>query len=453
MAYLINNYDGTPLVNVQDRTLNITTTSLKLPGRDYRPYGETMVENLIYMLQHFAQGVPPQNPIGGQIWFDTTLKQVRVYDSSTEIWLPVGAPQTGTDLPTQGSAGQLFYNSVKRQLFVWDSGAIDWRLVGPIGAFDNLDNLDPLVPPPVPNHSAWEVVQILDASIPTPVLRTVWRLVIAGTLVAIVARESFNAGINGFTDPIQTGINLRNTFRFVGQASSAVTASTAVTLPIGDSSNSIATTAFVTNTFANKANVSGNPLQLFEVASAVTNTQAVNLGQLLSAIPTGVIQEYAGATAPPGWLLCDGSEVGRNTYPTLWNLIGTAYGAGNGSTTFNLPDRRGKFGLGASGSYPLGSTGGSMTSGGTSLSVDQIPSHSHTGTTSTAGDHSHSVFGTLSGGPGLGSGGTSSFPQTSSTSVNGSHTHSFTTDSTGSGATHNHTVTPPYLVLNYIIKT
>ena len=55
-------------------------------------------------------------------------------------------------------------------------------------------------------------------------------------------------------------------------------------------------------------------------------------------IPVGVIEAYAGVNAPYGWLLCDGSAISRTTYPDLYSALGTAYGAGNGSTTFNLPN-------------------------------------------------------------------------------------------------------------------
>ena len=234
MAYLINNYDGSPLVNVQDRTLNINTTSLKLPGRDYRPYGETMVENLIYILQNFAQGVPPQNPIMGQIWFDTSLKQIRVYDAATLNWIPVGSPQSGNSFPAQGTSGQIFYHNVKRQMFVWDTNAIppasNWRLVGPVGAFDNTDPQSP--PSPLPTHSVWEVVQIPVVSDldPPPPPKTVWRLIIAGSLVAIISQDTFRAGITGFSDPIKAGINLRDGFNVVGTASRALVSDNSQTL-------------------------------------------------------------------------------------------------------------------------------------------------------------------------------------------------------------------------------
>ena len=215
MAYLINNYNGTPLVNVQDRTLNISATSIKLPGRDYRPYGETMVENMVYMLQNFAQGIPPSNPISGQTWYDTNFKLVKVYDGGTQAWLPVGTPQSGPDTPETGSMGELFYNTTQRQMFVWDATANKFLLLAPQGAFNDIDPPNTSVPP----HSAWEVVQIQDVT-NTP--RTIWRLVIKGILVAIISNESFNSNITNFTDPIQPGINLRNNFNIVGTASRAI---------------------------------------------------------------------------------------------------------------------------------------------------------------------------------------------------------------------------------------
>lgn len=59
--------------------------------------------------------------------------------------------------------------------------------------------------------------------------------------------------------------------------------------------------------------------------------------------PPGVVFPYAGATAPDGWLLCDGSAISRTTYAALFAAISTAHGTGDGSTTFNIPDYRGRF--------------------------------------------------------------------------------------------------------------
>lgn len=75
-----------------------------------------------------------------------------------------------------------------------------------------------------------------------------------------------------------------------------------------------------------------------------TNTFSPSVG--LTA-PVGTLMDYAGAVAPSGWLLCSGQAVSRTTFTSLFQVIGTAYGAGNGSTTFNVPDCRGRFRLGA----------------------------------------------------------------------------------------------------------
>ncbi|MBD2168073.1 tail fiber protein [Calothrix membranacea FACHB-236] len=94
--------------------------------------------------------------------------------------------------------------------------------------------------------------------------------------------------------------------------------------------------------------------------------------------PPGMMVEYGGNTAPSGWLLCNGAEYQINSYPALYAAIGTAFG-GNGSTTFRVPDRRGRVGLGAGQgtgltNRTLGQSGGQET---VTLNVSQIPSHNH----------------------------------------------------------------------------
>ena len=59
-------------------------------------------------------------------------------------------------------------------------------------------------------------------------------------------------------------------------------------------------------------------------------------------MPSGSIIVYAGSSAPTGWLFCDGSAISRSTYATLFGIISTSYGVGDGSSTFNLPDIRGR---------------------------------------------------------------------------------------------------------------
>lgn len=77
--------------------------------------------------------------------------------------------------------------------------------------------------------------------------------------------------------------------------------------------------------------------------------------------PAGAIVAYGGSTAPDGWLLCDGSLVSRTTYADLFAVLGTAHGAGDGSTTFGLPDLRDRFVRGKGASSAIGNTGGAAT--------------------------------------------------------------------------------------------
>lgn len=191
----------------------------------------------------------------------------------------------------------------------------------------------------------------------------------------------------------------------------------------------------------------------------------------LASLPTaqvGFLQPYAGTTAPSGWLLCNGQAVSRSTYANLFALIGTAAGAGDGSTTFNLPDYRGKFifGKAASGT---GST--LLGSFGTIDHVHTGPSHVHTGPshTHTGPSHTHGTSGLQAITPSLtitvdnnldGStvGGVSSsatYSITGSTDAAGTgNTGASGTGDTGAAGTGNTgTANPPGLAANVIIKT
>lgn len=93
-------------------------------------------------------------------------------------------------------------------------------------------------------------------------------------------------------------------------------------------------------------------------------------------MPAGVLLPYGGTSAPEGYLLCNGSAVSRTVYADLFTAIGTSYGVGDGSTTFNVPDVQGKVpvGIGGSGVTNCGDTGGAQTH---TLSTSEMPSHTH----------------------------------------------------------------------------
>lgn len=168
--------------------------------------------------------------------------------------------------------------------------------------------------------------------------------------------------------------------------------------------------------------------------------------------PSGVVAPFAGAAAPSGWLLCDGAAVSRTTYAALFTVVGTQYGSGDGSSTFNLPDLRGRsvFGLDNMG----GSAASRVTSGISGIAATTLGAaggdermHQHTHTVTDPG-HTH----TLSFNDAVGfaaSGGGNHFNTTSTQAVTSSATTGVTVNNAGAGASQN---MPPAMMLNYIIK-
>lgn len=150
-------------------------------------------------------------------------------------------------------------------------------------------------------------------------------------------------------------------------------------------------------------------------------------------VPTGSIFPFAGATAPSGYLICDGAAISRTTYSDLFSLLSTTYGAGDGSTTFNIPNLKGKVPVGLDSTDTdfdtLGETGGEKTN---TLTINEIPAH----------NHNLSVQG----------GNTTSYGFTYDYS-NEKRMYNGTDviGETGGGQPHNNL--QPYIVLNYIIKT
>lgn len=163
-------------------------------------------------------------------------------------------------------------------------------------------------------------------------------------------------------------------------------------------------------------------------------------------VPVGAISDFAGTSAPTGWLLCYGQAISRTTYDDLFAVIATTFGVGDGSTTFNLPDLRGRVSAGqddmggtsanrltgTSGGVDgdtFGATGGAETH---TLTEAEMPSHDHNAPTGTN-------FSSYVGGAGLGVG---------SRQFTGER--GVATDSTGGSSAHNNV--QPTIILNKIIK-
>lgn len=177
--------------------------------------------------------------------------------------------------------------------------------------------------------------------------------------------------------------------------------------------------------------------------------------------PVGLVAPFGGVSGqvPGGWLLCAGQAVSQTTYADLYAVVGAnAFGTDSGGN-FYLPDLRGRTvaGIDNMGGTDAGRLDWANTIG-TAGGAQTLPAHTHTGTTTTVGNHSHGYYqqpgytAAYSAGSGIpraydNNAANGGYP--ASTDAAGSHNHTFTTDSTGTGT---HGVMQPTMLLNYIIK-
>ena len=141
MSYTIKTTSGSTIAVVQDATLNTIATSLTLVGRDYAGYGAFLNENFVYILENFASDQKntnndstsgPENPITGQLWYDTTVYTLKVYDS-TRGWKPISSSIAAQTAPAAVSStvGDLWFDTTNNQLYVFAGSPTGWILIGP----------------------------------------------------------------------------------------------------------------------------------------------------------------------------------------------------------------------------------------------------------------------------------------------------------------------------------
>lgn len=127
MAYTITTTAGAALATVADGTVNTTSTSLTLIGKNYAGYGVFLNENYIKLLENFSYSVAPSAPLTGQLWYDTTNGVLKVYSGT--VWKPISSSASGATQPSNPVLGDLWWDSANGQLRVWSGSA--WVVVGP----------------------------------------------------------------------------------------------------------------------------------------------------------------------------------------------------------------------------------------------------------------------------------------------------------------------------------
>lgn len=245
MPYIVNRYNGTELVVLQDGTLD-TTTSLGLLGRNYVGYGEIQNENFVYLLENFAGINPPARPISGQAWYDSANKRLNTYDGVN--WVPVGSAISSETPPEVTTLGSLWLKTTTDQLFVYtDTG---WSLVGPEAAEGF-------------GETRVKAAILRDTAL---VSHAVLLMIVNGETIAICSSETFEIYfediISGFTI-LEKGITSSAAAGFTGNLAGNASTSTTLQTPrlingvAFDGSADITITASTTGTLIRGNYISG----------------------------------------------------------------------------------------------------------------------------------------------------------------------------------------------------
>jgi hypothetical protein len=128
MAYTLTNSQGKTVAVIQDGSIDKTSTSINLPGRNYAGYGQALNEDLIYLLENFAAVTSPNKPLTGQLWFDTSVKKIKIYNGTS--FKSVSNLEYTNITPTNQTQGDLWLNTNTNQLFFYDG--VKYNLVGPL---------------------------------------------------------------------------------------------------------------------------------------------------------------------------------------------------------------------------------------------------------------------------------------------------------------------------------
>jgi len=235
MATNIFNYNGTLATTIADGSID-NTTSLALPGRGYLNYGEPVNQDMLWIMQNFANSSAPTNPTTGQLWYNTSNQIIYVYNGSN--WLASGGAIISSTNPGSGAQiGALWYDSTNLQLNVWNGST--WNLVGPLGSAINTDPINPTIP----SFSALTAAILKDTSGNS---HSVWEITVGGTLLSILSTTTFTPATPapaGFSTII-AGLNFSSNVPNVSITSSNIFTGTQSNLPTLNNTYNLGSASF-----------------------------------------------------------------------------------------------------------------------------------------------------------------------------------------------------------------
>ena len=191
MSYIINKTDGSRLTEIVDGTVD-HSTDLTLLGKNSSSYGEFFNENLVYLLENFSNTTAPNNPITGQLWYDTSEGRLKIYDGT--LFKVSGGTIVSNIVPSSISSGDLWVDSYRQQLYFNDG--VSTILAGPGYSYQQ-------------GISGCQTVDVLDISNNR---HTIVLVYVARVLIGLFSKDAFipQSPIAGFTGNVEVGFNTGN---------------------------------------------------------------------------------------------------------------------------------------------------------------------------------------------------------------------------------------------------
>jgi len=325
MSYIINKTDSSVLTEITDGTVDQTATDITLIGKNASTYGEFINENFVKILENFANTSQPNNPLTGQVWYDTSEGRLKVYDGNG--FKVSGGTIVSGSIPSSIAQGDIWIDSTNQQMYFNDGSST--VLVGPIYTSSQ-------------GYSGFQVLEVVDVN---EISHSVVLMYVAQVLIGIYSKDEFVPAntIPGFVGTVKVGFNAGNLadikFRVPVEQADSLLASDGVTLKTADDFLSTSDDSATTGTLsilnsvplvlgpAGAVQFSFAPLE-YQLNSNVRN-QNFQLGSL---DPTGLLK-------PSIYVDAENSRVGvytSNPQATL-DVAGSVIIAGNltvnGTTT------------------------------------------------------------------------------------------------------------------------